>query len=143
VELPRVKRYLEFVDAMTKGDSNTLAAMINPECFVAYLPGSPYEGIDFSLFMQELDKLRQAFPDFARHRDYDNFMLCGHDVVVALLMEMKHEGTLAWHGHPAVEATGLAVGWYLVDVVSFNDDDRVTEFRMSGDRLSVIEQLRA
>lgn len=144
MQSPRVEMYLEFVNAMADCDKDALAAMINPDRFIAYLPGSPQEGMDFSLFMAELAKLHQVFGDFASRKDYEHFMVCNRDVIAVCSMEMSHEGPLSWAtDSPPLEATGKPVGMNLIEIISFDPESKVTEFRMSGDRLSVLEQLAA
>lgn len=140
---PLIEKFLEFVEAIANGDNSALAAMVDADRFVAYLPGGPYEGMDFGLFTAELAKLHAAFGDFASRKDYDNFMECGHSVVTVGLMEMTHHGDLNWAGSAPLSATGKIVGMPLVEIVDFDKDGKITMYRMSGDRLNILEQLAA
>jgi hypothetical protein len=133
--------YYQFVQAIARGDVITSSRMVNKAQFRAVLPGGPASGIDFTIFVPEMERQRAAFSDFGQNVVFHNLLVHENHVAAYYTMTLTYDGELSsWRGD-SLPPSGRTVLLNAADFVTFDTEGLITELVTLSDRLTTIRQM--
>jgi ketosteroid isomerase-like protein len=122
--------------AADKQDTGALPALVTPDCVMTAPGGVTLQGPD--QIAQWMSVFYAAFPDISH--PIDRIVPAGNTVTVELRAVGTHTGPLA---SPAgeVPATGRDIELRVANLLTVNDEDRVTSVHVYFDQMQLLEQL--
>lgn len=138
---PQLGRYLAFGQAIAdrKNRAIKMADFVDRHRFRAILPGTGW--LSYSQFYVEIERRTEMFSDFGQNMLVLRVVEQPGALAIYYAMQITNDGALETYAGLSEPPSGKIVTITSLDMVRFDDSDKITELIIVSDRLTNIIQM--